>query len=129
MTHLQSVRAMGGNRLHWVVVGPAGIAAEWDAEIINEKQNELIAWRSLPGSQVDTAGSVHFQRMPDGRGTEVKVNLKYNPPAGSFGAALARVFGPAPENQIEEDLQHFKQIMETGAGVPMTGQPAGQRRF
>jgi len=82
----------------------------WDAEIINERPNELIAWRSLPGSMVETAGSVHFTRS--GRSTEVQVSLKYNPPAGQTGATLARWLGESPERQLEEDLQRFKRNME-----------------
>jgi len=96
-----------------------GIRAHWDAEIINEKENELIAWRSLEGSAVDTAGSVHFALAPDGRGTEVRVILKYDPPAGKVGAAVAGLFGEAPEQQIQEDLRCFKQMMEAGE-VPST---------
>jgi uncharacterized membrane protein len=126
MQHLESVKATGGNRSHWVAKGPMGMCVEWDAEIINERENELIAWRSLPGSDVDNAGSVHFRRLPAGRGTEVKVTLKYDPPTGSVGATLAKLFGEAPEQQIEEDLRRFKQQMEAGEIPTTAGQPRGK---
>jgi uncharacterized membrane protein len=89
-----------------------GSTVEWDAEVINEKENELIAWRSLKGADVDTAGSVHFLPVSGNRGTEVKVTLKYNPPGGKVGSTIARMFGAAPEQEIEEDLHRFKQLME-----------------
>lgn len=114
MRHLESVREETSTRSHWVAKGPAGIPAEWDAEIINEKENELIAWRSVDGGAVDTAGSVHFTPAPAGWGTEVRVVLKYNPPAGKAGAVIASLFGQAPEQLIEEDLRRFKEWMETG---------------
>ncbi len=127
MSHLESVRTEG-NRSHWVACGPLGTRAEWDAEIITERANELIGWRSLPGSEVDTAGSVHFRALPEGRGTEVCVALKYDPPAGKVGAAVARLFGSSPQAQIREDLRRLKQFMETGEIPTTAGQPRGACR-
>lgn len=112
MGHLKEVRILDGKRSHWAARGPLGVSVEWDAEIYNERPGELIAWRSLPGSQVDTAGSVHFIPVPGG--TEVRVALKYDPPAGKLGAAVARLFGDAPEQQIRADLARFKEIVESG---------------
>jgi uncharacterized membrane protein len=125
MEHLESVRG-DGNRSHWVACGPMGYRAEWDAEVITDRPNELIGWRSLPGSEVDTAGSVHFRELPGGRGTEVRVSLKYDPPAGKVGAAVARLFGAAPQAQIREDLRRLKQFMETGEIPTIAGQPRGK---
>ena len=126
MNHLESVRVTGGNRSHWIAKAPAGRSVEWDAEIYNEKENELIAWRSLAGADVDSAGSVHFQAAPGGRGTVVKVVLKYDPPGGIIGATIAKLFGEEPSQQIEEDLRRFKQVMETGETPTTTGQPSGR---
>ncbi len=119
MDHLESVRVTGEKRSHWVAKAPAGTTVEWDAEIYNEKENEMIAWRSLEGADVDNAGSVHFEKAPDGRGTVVKVSLKYDPPGGVIGAAVAKLFGEAPDQQIQEDLRRFKQVMEAGE-IPTT---------
>jgi uncharacterized membrane protein len=125
MKHVQSVRHIDGGRTHWVVKGPAGRTVEWDAVIVNEVENELIAWRSLPGASVDHAGSVWFADAPGGRGTEVKVELQYNPPAGIFGAAVAALFGEEPGQQIHEDLHRVKQILEVGEVTTTEGQPQG----
>jgi uncharacterized membrane protein len=114
MEHLQSVRVIDHCLSQWVARGPAGFKAEWQAEIVNDIENELIGWRSLEGSQVDNGGSVRFGRSPDGRGTIVSVSLQYNPPAGFVGAAVARLFGEAPEKTIRKDLLRFKELMETG---------------
>ena len=126
MRHLQSVTETGGGRSHWVARGPLGVTAEWDAELINEDSGRLIAWRSLPGSQVDTAGSVHFDELANGRGTRLAVSLKYNPPGGQIGAGLAWLFGGGIEQEIEQDLRRFKQLMETGEVATTEGQPAGR---
>lgn len=122
MTHLESVRDLGGGRSHWVAKGPLGMRVEWDAEIHNEEPYRIIAWRSLPGSEVDTAGSVHFEEAPADRGTVVRVVLKYDPPAARAGALVARLFGEAPEQQIQEDLRRFKRIMEAGEAPTTAGQ-------
>jgi uncharacterized membrane protein len=128
MPHLVSVTDTGNNRWHWVAKGPTG-NVEWDAEIITDRPNELIGWRSLPGSTVATAGSVHFQPAPGNRGTEIKVVLSYNPPAGQLGAAIAWLTGYDPQTEVREDLRNFKRIMETGS-VPTThGQPRGRCAF
>ena len=126
MSHLESVQVTGGNRSHWVAKGPAGMSVEWDAEVYNEKENELIAWRSLEGADVDNAGSVHFRPAPAGRGTELRVVLKYDPPAGIVGAAVAKLWGEEPEQQIDEDLRRFKSMMETGEVPSTEGQPSGR---
>lgn len=113
MEHLESVTVIDPRRSHWTAKAPAGQRVEWDAEIHNEIPDELIAWRSLPGSEIANAGSVHFESLGDG-GTEVRVVLSYEPPAGRVGDAVARLFGEAPSQQVEDDLRRFKQVMEAG---------------
>jgi uncharacterized membrane protein len=117
MQHLERVEEVEGRRSHWTARGPRNYPLRWEAEIINEKENELLAWRSVEGSAVDTAGSVHFRALPDGRGTEVRVILKYDAHSAQLAAPLARWMGAAPEQQIREDLQRFKQQMEAGERV------------
>jgi uncharacterized membrane protein len=126
MNHLESVQTLSGTRSHWVAKAPAGTTVEWDAEVYNEKENELIAWRSLEGADVDNAGSVHFTGAPGGRGTEIRVVLKYDPPGGTLGSIFAKLFGEEPGQQIEEDLRRFKQLMETGEIATTEGQPSGR---
>jgi uncharacterized membrane protein len=123
MSHLISVQT-DGTRSHWSAHGPGRTAVEWDAEIINQTPGRLIAWRSLAGSRVNTAGSVHFMPLPGDRGTEVRVTLKYDPPAGKLGNWLAWLFGAAPGQQIHEDLRRFKQLVEAGEIATTRGQPA-----
>jgi uncharacterized membrane protein len=124
MRHLVSVQEVGNGRSHWIAKGLRS-NVEWDAEIITERPGEMIGWRSLEGSDVDTAGSVHFRPLRGDRGTEVKVSLSYNPPAGRIGAAIAKLFGRDAEQEVREDLRAFKRLLETG-GVPTTeGQPRG----
>jgi uncharacterized membrane protein len=114
MTHLDRVTETPDGKSHWVARGPAGLAVEWDAEIINEVENQVIGWRSLPGSDVVTAGSVNFNTTRGGRGTYVSVHLQYAPPAGKAGALIASLFGREPSQTIREDLRHFRQLLEAG---------------
>jgi uncharacterized membrane protein len=125
MKHVESVSVLDEKRSHWVVRGPAGSTVEWDAEIINDEPNALIAWRSLDNAEVDNAGSVRFVPGPEGRGTEVRVVLDYIPPAGRVGKWVARLFGEEPSQQIHEDLRRFKRLMETGEIPTIEGQPTG----
>lgn len=125
MNHLESVKRFGGDRSHWVAKAPGGTTVEWDAEVYNEKEGEMIAWRTLEGSQVASAGSVHFEPAGEGA-TKVRVNLKYDPPGGKLGSLVARLFGENPQQQIEEDLARFKEIMEGGQGAPTPNQSTGR---
>ncbi|HEV8378927.1 MAG TPA: SRPBCC family protein [Tepidisphaeraceae bacterium] len=123
MHHLKAVICKSPTRSHWIARGPAGIDVEWDAEIINEEPNRLISWRTVGEADVDSAGTVRF--LPDGPGTQVHVNLDYIPPAGRVGMAIAKIFSEEPEQQIREDLQRFKQLMETGEIPTTAGQSGG----
>lgn len=110
MRHLESVRSGPGRQSHWVARGPAGISVEWDAIVINEIENELIAWRTLEGAEVVSAGSVAFESLRDR--TCVTVTLQYDPPAGKMGAFISRLFGEDPSRQIRSDLQRLKKYFE-----------------
>jgi uncharacterized membrane protein len=113
MSHLQSVRMLNDGRSHWVVRAPAGKTVEWDAGIHNDIENELIAWRSLKGADINHAGSVRFHGLADGV-TEVKLAMSFEPPFGRFGLEIARLLGEDPAQQVREDLLRFKDLMEKG---------------
>ncbi|MCF0093743.1 SRPBCC family protein [Micromonospora sp. MH99] len=125
MAHLESVRADDLRRSHWVARGPAGRHIEWDAEIIDDQPNRSLTWRSLPGARVANAGRVRFVPAPGDRGTEVRVQLRYAPPAGALGRAVAKLFGEEPEQQVRDDLRRFKQVLEAGEVVRSEGSPNG----
>jgi uncharacterized membrane protein len=127
MNHLESVTVRDDKNSHWVVKAPAGRTVTWDAEIINEVENELIAW-STKGDDVDVvnAGSVRFEELPNGRGTEVRVNIEYKPPAGKIGSAIAKLFREEPQVQLDDDLRRFKQVMEAGEVATTEGQSSGR---
>ncbi len=115
MSYLESVTENADvGRSHWIARGPGGVLVQWDAEIINEVENQVLAWRSMPDSDIVTAGSVNFDRVRGGRATQLTVNLQYAPPAGRGGAALAWLFGRAPSQTIREDLRRLKQLLEAG---------------
>jgi uncharacterized membrane protein len=126
MNHLKSVAVQTDGRSHWVAKGPMNRDVEWDAEIIGETPNEMIAWRSLPGATVENAGTVRFEPAVGGRGTVVRVDLRYKIPGGAIGATLAKLFGESPEKQIPVDLMRLKQLLETGEIARTEGQPAGR---
>jgi uncharacterized membrane protein len=124
MRHLKHVEPIDHEHSHWVAEGALGKDVEWDAEILNERENELIAWRSLPGGDVDTAGSIHFKPLGHNGRTQVTLSMKYNPPAGKLGAQAAALFGEGLEQKLDEDLKCFKQVMETGMAPAPSVSPA-----
>jgi uncharacterized membrane protein len=112
MTNIESVIPTGGNRSRWTARGPLGLRFGWDAEIHNEVPGELIAWRSLDGGDIATAGSVRFSPSMGGRGSEVRVVERFVLPGGAIGESLARFFGQDPASQTRANLRRFKQLME-----------------
>lgn len=127
MSHLESVRVLGDRRSQWTVTGPLQTPINWTAEILDERENQRIVWRSEPNSLVPNNGSVQFRRAPGNRGTEVTVVMQYTPPAGPVGKAFAALFGKHPSHVVREDLRHFKQLLETGEIPTTVGQPHGRR--
>lgn len=128
MCNLEAVEVHDDKRSRWVAKGPAGKSVDWEAEIINEIPNELIGWRSIEGSEVNNAGSVHFTPATGGRGTEVKVVLRYDPPAGKFGAKVSKILGEDPGVNVQEDLRRLKMLIETGEIATNDMQPAATTR-
>jgi uncharacterized membrane protein len=126
MSHLKSVHSTGDGRSHWVATAPLGRTVEWDAELIEERDNELIAWHSLAGARIPNHGSVRFQHAAGRRGTEVHVRLAYQPPMGRFGASVAKLFGEEPGQQLEADLRRLKSFMEAGEIPTTQGQSSGR---
>ncbi|MEM7595543.1 MAG: SRPBCC family protein, partial [Cyanobacteria bacterium P01_A01_bin.83] len=127
MGHLKSVtnKNEAGTVSHWVANAPLDMTVEWDAEIIKEEPEHLIAWNALANADIDNCGFVRFQPATDNRGTQVKVVLEYQPPGGALTDAIAKLFGESPQEQIGDELNRFKQLMETGEIANTEGQPKG----
>jgi uncharacterized membrane protein len=113
MQSLQSVRILDERTSHWVVNGPGGRTLEWDAEIVNEHPGEMISWQTLPGADVQSAGTVRFVSAERGMATNVRVILEFHPPIGAVGASIARFIGHDPATQLEQDLTRLKYLMES----------------
>jgi len=125
MSHLQSVERIDDRRSRWTAKAPAGMRVEWEAEITHDAPNEWIAWRSLPGADIENAGAVRF--VPSRGGTVVSVAMRYTPPLRTVGKLVGKVFGEEPEQPVREDLRRFKRLLEAGEIPTTQGQPAGRR--
>ena len=126
--HLESVQVTSGVRSHWIASAPGGINIEWDAEIVEDKSGDTIQWRSLEGADLKTEGSVRFTHATGNRGTVIRLELAYDPPAGRVGWLIARLLGRDPGAGLQEGLRRFKQQMEAGEIATTEGQPAGHTR-
>lgn len=129
MKSLESVTVLDESNSHWVAKGVGAGKVEWDAEIYNEKESELIAWRSLESADVVNAGSVRFEKAPRDRGTYLRVTINYNPLAGKLGTTLAQLLGGEPQQLIKEDLRRLKQLMEAGEIPTIDGQTSGRAQI
>ncbi len=125
MKNLDTVSDLGGGRSHWVGKSPLGFKVEWDAEIVEEREGQLLSWRSLPGAQVHNAGTVFFEDAPGGRGTTVRVSLEFR--GTGISQAVGKALSSVTEQQVHEDIRRFKQLMETGETATTDGQPHGER--
>ena len=127
MTHLQSVRVIDNRRSEWTARGPLGRTFSWEAEIVDEQDGKFIVWRSMPGSLVESAGSVQFREAPGDRGTELVVAIHYSAIGNHLGNFTADLLGALPERALREELRNFKQLMEAGEIPTTEGQPSGRR--
>jgi uncharacterized membrane protein len=123
--HPVAITALSDTESHWKASAPGDTFVEWDAVIINDHPNELIAWRSKEGAEVPNAGSVRFEAAPGDEGTEVTVQLEYDPPGGKLAALVAKLTGDEPKQQVGEALRRFKALMEAGEIPSVEGQSAG----
>ena len=113
MKHLKEVRELDEKTSHWTAEVPGGLGTvSWDAGIIEDTFGEFISWTSLPGSTIDNAGHVSFKDAGNGS-TEVQACISYRLPAGQLGSIAGKLFNPAVKQMIKEDLQRFKNILET----------------
>ncbi|MBV9759813.1 MAG: SRPBCC family protein [Acidobacteriaceae bacterium] len=127
MQHVAAVQVLDDRRSHWTVDGPGGATFEWDAEITQDLPSELIAWRSVDGSDVENSGWVRFEQGPEGHGAFVKAHIAYQAPGGAAGAMLAKLIGKEPGQLVNGDLRRFKHVLETGEIPTTEGQPHGPR--
>jgi uncharacterized membrane protein len=127
MVHLDDVRTTGPSTSHWTASAPFGQTVEWDARTTANEPEVRIAWQSVEGTDVENAGEIRFAAAPGGRGTEVRVTISYDLPAGPLGKALAKYFGEDPHQQLDDELRRFKQVIETGEVVRSDGAPWGKR--
>ncbi|HEX4263279.1 MAG TPA: SRPBCC family protein [Verrucomicrobiae bacterium] len=128
MQHIQSVNQTGDGISHWVMKTSHDRTFEWDARIIEDKPGQMISWQSLEGADVDNAGSVWFTPATGGRGTVMKVVMKYSPPGGKLGSVVAKLMGDSPEKQLAQDLFRMKSLLETGEIPTIEGQPRGGKQ-
>lgn len=126
MKHLQTVEQTGDNRSHWVARLAGGLPVAWDAEIVEDKSNERIVWRTLPDAQVQQHGTVTFEDATGDRGTVVHVDIKYSPPGGIVGETFARMLNGVTAQQVKDDIRRFKSLMETGEVPTIEGQTSGR---
>lgn len=123
MEHVEEIRVIDDRRSRWTVRAPAGQSVSWEARVTEDQPNRRIAWESAPGADVRNFGWVEFRPSPTGDGTEVKAMIVYEPPAGQIGRLIAKLFLEEPGVQMRDDLQSFKQLMETGGLGDDRGRP------
>jgi len=111
--HVEDVRHSRDNLYHWKVVGPAGVSVSWEAALTDAVPNELVAWSSVPGAPVRTAGWVRFEPNENGV-TTIHIQFSYNPPAGVIGQVIASLFGADPKHVLDDDMVRLKSLFEAG---------------
>jgi uncharacterized membrane protein len=127
MAHLDAVRILNDRQSEWTAKGPLDSRVRWKAEITEDEPNRRIAWRSLPGSQLETSGWVEFRDDPQGRGSTVRAQVEYSNPLGAIGLGLLSALGKNPSFVVKEDLRRFKALLEAGEAPTTVGQTHGPR--
>ena len=125
MENIERIDTIDARRTHWVVKGPAGKTVEWDSVVTDDEPGRLIAWRSVEGADVSNSGRVEFLDAAPGRGTMVRATIAYDPPGGTIGQWIAKLFQREPNLQVRRDLRRLKQFLETGE-ITSSASPSGR---
>lgn len=126
MKDLEDVTILSSRRSHWTVRMKSGTSAEWDAEITAEIPGQLISWKSVEGSSVETEGTVSFEEAPAGLGTVVRLSMDYGVPGGKLTEWISFLRGEDPDTLAITNLKRLKQYLETGEVATTQGQPSGR---
>lgn len=113
MDNIVSIEPLGSDRSRWTVKGPGDSEYSWELIITDDRPGELISWQSAEGADVANSGKIEF-RDAGRRGTVVRATIAYEPPGGTIGKAIAKLFQREPRIQSRRDLRRFKQLMEAG---------------
>jgi uncharacterized membrane protein len=124
---VSSVRILDELRSEWTALGPGDARIRWRSEVVDDRPNELISWRSIDHSPIEQRGSVRFVPAPGDEGTEVHLELEYGPPPGTVGILVGRLLVGLTGEKMQEDLRNLKRLYETGTIPTTDGQPAGKR--
>jgi uncharacterized membrane protein len=125
MENVERVEKIDAKRSRWTIKAPAGSSVELVTRVTKDNPGKLIAWESEPESEIETEGRVEFLYAGPGRGTMVRVIMRYLPPAGILGKGIAKLFQREPKIQARRDLRRFKSLMETGE-VATNASPSGR---
>ena len=126
MENVESVHADPDGTFHWAMKGPFGSTWRFQSRHINEEPGHLVAWKTLPGGDIESAGSIRLVPAWDGRGTEVTMEINFEPPAGSVGLAVAKILGHDPDATVRENLRRLKNLLEAGEIPTIQGQSSGR---
>lgn len=126
--HIASVEELDERHSRWVARLPTGITLSWRAKIIEERENELLTWQSVKGTDIYNEGFVTFEPVADGESTELHARIVYHPPAGQLGARIVSFFDSLQTQIVREDLRSFKRLIETGELPTVQGQPSARGR-
>ncbi|WP_424811844.1 SRPBCC family protein [Roseococcus sp. YIM B11640] len=124
--HFADVTALDGRTADWVARGPAGGQYRWRTEIIDTGSDQ-IRWSSLDGADVPNAGTLRFRPAPGDRGTELHLNVRFDPPGGVVGEALSKLFHIVPEEIVGKALYRFRALALSGEIPATEPQPAARK--
>src|SRR5690606_39103535 len=113
MENIVSIESLGPDRSRWAVMGPGSKEVHWESIITKDVPGREIYWQSAEGADVPNSGRIEF-RDAGKRGTIVRAVIAYDPPGGTIGQFIAKLFQREPRIQTRRDLHRFKQLMEAG---------------
>jgi uncharacterized membrane protein len=114
MDNVREIVTLDNERSRWMIEAPLGATVS------------VVTRVSEPDSQIATEGRVEFADAPPGRGTYVRLVMRYTPPAGSLGRMVAKLLQLEPNIQARRDLRRFKSLVETGE-VTTNASPSGRK--
>ncbi|QCB93703.1 SRPBCC family protein [Cellulomonas shaoxiangyii] len=106
MNGVEQITQVSDTLTHWTT-SIGGVHREFDAQIVAQEPDRVVAWRSVDGTA--HAGHVSFEQLsPTSTRVTTKIDWEPDSLVEKVGAAVG-----VDDRQVKKDLERFKEFIES----------------
>ncbi len=127
MGEFAEVQSTPDGRWRWRAHLPLGQSIEWTTTTVEDRPNELIAWRTEPDAPFAHEGSVRFRQAPRDWGTEVTLGMSFGTPGGVLSELSGTLLSRIPKTLEEAILRRCKSMSVAGEMPTLKNNPSARQ--